>query len=519
MNKKIFNKRMVIGWVLVFIFNLSPFTSVQAQMQAMFGYSKFCLVDRQQPYIETYLQFDAWTMEFVPVDGGYRAEAQVTLVLRQLDSVCFVKKYDLGSPVVPDLNGLDFSFLDVQRFSVTNGVYTLDITLRDKHSGNEPVSTSEKIVIGYNNRQPSLSSLLLLASVKPTEKENILSRGGYDMEPYVSDFIPEQVTQLDFYYEIYDMDRYFNAMGPTREPMLTVAYIEEMETGRRLEDKQVMARREVAPAVAVLGAIDIATLPSGNYNLVCEVRDRNNNLLLFSKLPFFRSNPEVKGGAMGDYATSFAGKITDESLLNLYLDALYPLASETEKSAVAELVKRPGLAEKQEFLYHFWSLRNALAPEAEWLKYKERIDYVQEHFSYPLTRGIMTDRGRVYLQYGAPDYVRDEKNFAIMGHSSSMEKLSTNISDLGNKTYEGDGVGVGQVFYLPYQLWRYNRISGDAENRVFIFWDEHRSGNYLLLHSNARGEVQEADWERRLSRQQIPEGEIGEVGRQFNRGY
>lgn len=490
----------------------------QAQMQALFGYSEFFLTDQAQPYVETYLQFDAWTMHFKPVDGGYRADAEVTLVLRQQDSVCYVKKYDLSSPTVSDLGHLDFSFLDVQRFSVANGVYNLDITLRDKGSEAPATAVSEKLVVDYSKRQPTLSSLLLLASINPTRKENILSRGGYDMEPYVSDFMPEQVKRLDFYYEVYDLDRYYAATWK-REAVLAVAYVEELETGMRLESTQTVLRRQVAATVPVLGSIDIASLPSGNYNLVCEVRDRANNLLLYGKLPFFRSNPGVKGAEMGDYASSFAGKITDEAQLSLYLDALYPLASETEKSAVAELVKRPGLAEKQEFLYHFWTLRNAMAPEAEWLKYKERIDFVQEHYSYPKTRGIMTDRGRVYLTYGPPDFVRDEKNFAIVGHTTSRENRSTTLTDLGNRTYEGDGVGVGQVFYLPYQLWRYNRISGDAENRVFIFWDEHRSGNYQLLHSNARGEVQEADWERRLSRQQIPEGEVGEVGRQFSRGY
>ncbi|MBQ8703947.1 MAG: GWxTD domain-containing protein [Bacteroidales bacterium] len=507
-------KKMIVMLALL----LATGGAVRAQMQAMFGYSKFFLTEKGQPYVETYLQFDAWTMQFRAVEGGYRADAEVTLVLRQQDSVCYVKKYDLSSPTVADLEHLDFSFLDVQRFSVGNGIYTLDMTLRDKGSEAPASTVSEKLVVNYSGRQPSLSSLLLLASMKPTQKENILSRGGYDMEPYVSDFMPEQVKQLQFYYEVYDIDGYF-PKASSGEAVLTVAYIEELETGRRVEGSQVVQRRQVATTMAVPGSLDISGLPSGNYNLVCEVRDRNNNLLLYSKLPFFRSNPEVKGVEMGDYATSFAGKITDESLMNLYLDALYPLASETEKGAVAGLVRRPGLAEKQEFLYHFWTLRNPMSPEAEWLKYKERIDYVQAHYSYPMTRGIMTDRGRVYLTYGAPDFIRDEKNFAIVGHSTSRENRSSTITDLGNRTYEGDGVGVGQVFYLPYQLWRYNRISGDAENRVFIFWDEHRSGNYQLLHSNARGEVHEADWERRLSRQQIPEGEVGEVGRQFNRGY
>jgi len=496
------------------ILMLAVGVSSQAQMQAMFGYSTFCLTDRQQPYIETYLQFDAWTMQFVPVDGGYRASAEVTLVLRQQDSVVYMKKYDLASPTVPDLEHLDFSFLDVQRFTVDNGLYTLEVLLRDKAVNTEPSGISEKLVVNYSQKNPSMSSLQIMASIKPTEKENVLSRGGYDMEPYVSDFVPEKMTQLHYYYELYNIDK---EVG--QNAVLTVAYLEELETGRRIEDGQSVSRKKSASVIPVVGTVDIASLPSGNYNLVCEVRNRANQLMLYKKMPFYRSNPSVKGQELGDYATSFAARITDEELMNLYLDALYPLASETEKSTAAALVRQPGLEEKQSFFYRFWSLRNAMAPEAEWLKYKERIDYVQEHFSYPLTRGIMTDRGRVYLQYGPPDFVRDEKNLGIMGHSTAMNKQSGSISDIGNKSFEGDGVGAAQVFYLPYQLWRYNRLSGDDQNRVFIFWDEHRSGNYTLLHSNARGEVQEADWERRLSRQQIPEGEIGEVGRQFNRGY
>jgi hypothetical protein len=75
------------------------------------------------------------------------------------------------------------------------------------------------------------------------------------------------------------------------------------------------------------------------------------------------------------------------------------------------------------------------------------------------------------------------------------------------------------VFYLPYQLWRYNNLPNDEPERVFLFWDEHRSGYYTLLNSNVRGEIQEAGWERRLCRNQLDENVIGEVGLQFERGY
>lgn len=488
-------------------------------MQAIFGYSTFYLTEQQQPYMETYLQFDAWTMQFVEVEPGvYRASAEVTIMLSQQDSVCYVKKYDLGSPTVASLDELDFSFLDVQRFSVNNGIYDLTLSLRDKGTEAPLSRVTEKLVVNYDSRQPSMSSLQLMASATPTVNENILSRGGYDMEPYVSDFVPEQVEQLNYYFEVYNINQEIG-----RQPFLVVAYVEDQQTGRHYEGLQQVSRKYAAQSVPVYGSLDIKELPSGNYNLVVEMRNRENQTMLYKKVSFYRSNPGVKGKEVSDYAATFAGRYNDEEALNTYLDALYPVASAMEISVARELVRRPALAEKQAFLYRFWQARNAMDPEGEWLKYKERIDYVQEHFSYPRTRGIQTDRGRVYLQYGPPDFIRDEKNYVSANRIGNNDSYTPDLMVLGNSQENSSplysGSSQGHVFYLPYQLWRYNKLDTDDPNRVFLFWDEHRSGYYTLLNSNARGEVQDPGWERRLCRQQLNEGVVGEVGEQFNRGY
>ena len=494
--------------------------NVQAQMQALFGYSTFYLPQEDRPYMETYLQVDAWTVGFVQQPSGvYKATVEVTLVARQQDSVVYAKKYELGSPTVGSLDELDFSFLDVQRFSLPNGIYDIELSLRDLSiEDGVPARVSEKVVVNYDRRHPMISSLQPMAEATPTVGEGtILSRGGYDMEPYVSDFYPEQVEQMNFYYEVYNIEQ---EVG--RKPFLAMAYIERAETGSRLDGMQVVSRKNSAPLVPVYGSMDIKELPSGNYNLVVELRNRDNQTMMYKKVMFYRSNPGVKAKEMSDFATTFAGKYTDEPQLNIYLDGLYPIASEMEKEVSRELIKRPGLEEKQAFLYRFWTARDAMAPEAAWLQYKERIDYVQEHFSYPRTPGIHTDRGRVYLQYGPPDFVRDEKNYVGANKIGSNQIQSFNDMQMGTNQAPTDGLAgtsQGHVYYLPYQLWRYNKLETDDPNRVFLFWDEHRSGYYTLLNSNARGEVQEVGWERRLCRQQLPEDAVGEVGEQFLRGY
>ena len=51
-----------------------PVFATGKQLSAMFGYSVFYLPDSDQPYVETYLNFDAWSLNFEK-DGqsGYRA--------------------------------------------------------------------------------------------------------------------------------------------------------------------------------------------------------------------------------------------------------------------------------------------------------------------------------------------------------------------------------------------------------------------------------------------------------------
>ena len=587
-------------------------------MQALFGYSTFYLPSEDRPYMETYLQFDAWTMQFVQQSSGvYKATVEVTLVVRQGDSVCVLKKYDLNSPTVASLDELDFSFIDVQRFSLGNGVYSLELTLRDKGSEAPAAVVNEKVVINYDREHPVISSLQPMSEVTPTVKQNMLSRGGYDMEPYISDYYPQQVEELKFYYEVYNIDKEIG-----HKPFVAMAYIEQYETGTRFEEMQHVARKNSAAVVPVFGSIDISNLPSGNYNLVVELRNRENQTMLYRKLTFYRSNPGVKGQGISDFATTFAGKYTDEDQLNTYIDALWAVASEMERNVAKDIIRHVGLEEKQAFLYRFWATRNPMAPEAEWLKYKERVDYVQSHFSYPrladkplypqvlscekeasdwnitlsvdpidalvkgenynvyvlndtkewekignikvmsvladagravcevkrgddaivkavksstglrlvsntnYTPGIHTDRGRVYLQYGPPDFIRDEKNYVsanCLGEGGAHTSDIANNAVQASQPYVPDGMyqgnSQGHIYYLPYQLWRYNKLATDDQNRVFLFWDEHRSGYYTLLNSNARGEVQDPMWERRLSRQQLGENVLGEVGEQFNRGY
>ena len=493
----------------------APLFASGKQLSAMFGFSVFYLPETNQPYVETYLNFDAWSLNFV-ADGnsGYRATVEITIVARRDDTVAYVKKYDLHSPFTDNPESTGFTFFDLQRFGLANGIYDLELTLRDKASDNEPLTVQDKLVVFYADQKPSMSNIQLMASATPTETPNMLSRSGYDMVPFIDDFVPAEITHLHPYFELYNLEK---EIGNT--PFVVNTYVEQKENGRRIPNIGQMTRHNPSKYnTPVYSDMDISNLPSGNYIVWVEVQDMQGEPIFKQSVTIMRSNPKVEDVTIGEteVATSFVALITDEKKLDYYIDALYPISSIYELNTAKKLLSQASLSEKQDFFYRFWKARDPLDPAGKWQTYLTNLTYVEEHFTYPLTPGYRTDMGRVYLQYGPPSFVRNEKNFVgALG-------VHRNTAEVQNMNSYGEGENLadqGHIYYLPYQIWRYNQIPGDYENRVFLFWDEFRGGYYKLLNSNARGEVRTAGWERMLSRNTMDEGSIGEVGMQFNRGF
>lgn len=485
-----------ISLILLTLLLATASQAAEKSLTALFGYSAFYLPESNQPYVETYLSFNAWSLNLVQDESGqYRATVEVTIMVSRDDTVAFVKKYDLHSPYTSSPEANNFTFFDLQRFGLANGIYNMQLTLRDKASDQPPYVFNDKLVVYFPNDAPSMSNIQLMASATPTVETNMLSRNGYDMVPYISDYIPASVKELHPYIEVYNLDKELGSATYS-----VYFSIEQKETGMRIAAYDTFIRKDKAKKNdPVYGNIDISMLPSGNYNLLAEVRNLKGHALMRKKMSFQRSNPNITDDALTEehVATSFVALITNEEKLSYYIRALYPISSPSEVDAANHILKESSMAEKQVFFYRFWLNRDMLDPEGKWNEYLTRLNYVDETYSYPKTPGYMTDRGRVYLQYGPPSFIRDEKNF--------VGALNTD--------------GLGQIHYLPYQLWRYNRLENDYPNRVFLFWDEFRSGYYRILNSNVRGELITPNWERMLSQNQLEEDVIGEVGEQFERGF
>ena len=131
------------------------------------------------------------------------------------------------------------------------------------------------------------------------------------------------------------------------------------------------------------------------------------------------------------------------------------------------------------------------APETAFKEYMERVNLVHVMFASGMGYGFETDRGRIYLRYGAPHDV-------------------VSVED--------------EPSAPPYEIWIYYEFPLPGQNNVkFLFYSPELANSYELLHSTCENEINNPAWEQILYRDALSETTSGDfiearpVGPGFNR--
>ena len=139
-------------------------------------------------------------------------------------------------------------------------------------------------------------------------------------------------------------------------------------------------------------------------------------------------------------------------------DVVYIITPE-EKAAFKQLSNDE---ERDQFIEQFW-LRRDPTPDTPENEYKEehyrRIAYANEHFAAGLP-GWKTDRGRIYIIWGAPDQIESHPT--------------------GGTYDRPQEEGGGTTTTYPYEDWRYRYLEGVGQNVELEFVDPCSCGDYHL---------------------------------------
>ena len=416
------------------------------------------------PYVENAIAIEnrsATYKEFEP--GKFKATVEITTMFRPYgDSlVCNLSKIALDSPVVTDTANLDGAFIDQQRFSLPNGEYEMEISITDMNSGEALPSTTVTVSLDFKEGIPSISDILLFDSYAKADQLSACTKSGCDFLPRVYPFYGQSEDKLKFYAELYNSDQLYD-----EGKYLVNYYIETVESSNQMKDYSFSKRFDVGQVNILLNTIDIKDLPSGNYYLVVEMRDRSNALICSNSCFFQRSNPSV-GFDTGDLAgvnvaNTFVSQITEIDTLRKYIRYLDPICTEMERDYSSNLVRTDDMTTMQQFLFNFWSTRSPMNPKQGFDDYLAAVRRVNMSFKTSSYPGYRTDRGYVFLKYGQPDKIMESPN---------------------------------EPGAYPYEIWHYYTVA-NQRNKRFVFMSKDSAANdYQLIHSDVVGEINNPRWQ------------------------
>ncbi len=451
--------------ILLLLFLLST-SMLSSAFSPVVNYAIFSTPEHKS-YVETYLLVPSKDVKFVAVDEGkFQATIEVTILFKQEEKIVQFDKYLLHSPLIEDLKALNFNLTDLKRNALEDGTYTLDILFRDTNQIEKEARYNKTIEVGFEKDKIAISDIMLIDSYekKNTEEGTIYTKNGYNLYPNVLNYFGNSVNKLSFYAEIYHTEK------ALEEPDFLVVYSIRLSNNNNkiVQNLRSFKKKKAAPVNIAFSEFDINELPSGNYNLIIEVRDKKNKLLA-AKAVFFQRSKKAAEYSLSDIHqidihNSFVAALTDEEA-DYYLRSIAPIGDRQTKDYIQNLAegKNPDL--QRRFIFNFWTQKYPFDADEQFEHYQAQIRKVEDLYGSQIFDGFETDRGRVYLQHGPPNDIAD---------------------------------GANEPGAAPYQIWQYYQL-GNQSNVQFVFYNPNFADNdYELIHSTARGELRDDRWQMRV---------------------
>lgn len=381
--------------------------------------------------------------------GFQQAKVDALTLILQDGKIVDFRKTQVTSPDRADT--LQGDFIHREQFLLKPGAYELSVELHDANLADTARTfVHVPLVIGDRQNKVSISDILFTMP------------GAHNTTPvpFPGSYFPPATTKLGYYAEIYGTPRAFGLHGP----FLSVVQIESYESGKVIGNFRFVQRLTADTVVQSSSFFGIEALPSGNYLLALEVRDRNDSLIARRAQFFQRNNPityDPTDMVAGELGNNFTDAFTNQDSLAEYLNSMRPIADELERKMIDDRWKdrKPDLM--RQLMYTFWYNRSPSDPKTAWERYNQAVIYANKKFGCRNMRGYQSDQGYIYLRYGAPNTVVDRAN---------------------------------ETTAVPYMIWHFYR-AGKYTDRRFVFYQPERSTTcWTLLSSDMPGELNNSRW-------------------------
>lgn len=427
-----------------------------------FDYAQF-EYDTSSNFVEFYYSFNQSSLTINHTDTLKYTQGILHVTIEDtLTGELKIDKDWLISYAVNDSLNTNKSLIGIIGFVLNEGTYKCDIIGRDAvDSGRKRIITEVLNVKPFFDLRFSISDIQLASNIIQGSKNtsSIFYKNTLEVMPIPIAIFGEKQPVLFYYTELY------NLANSNSENLLQLNKKVFNSRGQIVNSHSKLVGRSLDSRVEI-NTVMTYKLPTDTYTLVLSLIDSAANYGVSSAKKFFIYNPTVAyvdtfpKPESGLVAGMF-GVMSMEELDDFYAKSKY-IASEPEIEKYEAITSENA---KSKFLTDFWKARDKDPSDEnnQYLKdYIRRIKESNIRFKSISRPGWKTDRGRIYMIYGAPSEIDRYPN---------------------------------QTESRPYEIWNYNEIEGGVE---FVFGDVTGFSDYQLLHSTKRGEMRDDRWQRRI---------------------
>jgi GWxTD domain-containing protein len=420
-------------------------------------------------YVEIYMQFVSSSIKYESKTDGLQGKVAIRLNVSQRDSSFFSDVYILESPLMKD--SIVEDFYDVVRFAIKPGKYDFKIELSDVvNEKSKAIKAESELVVKDLSKNISISDLEIAEFARKSNENSNFTKSGLYILPRLTNYYPSELSKIPVYFEVYNSNQLSDSIFIIKQ------LVRNTETLEELFDFEYFSKHTKAAVVPIVRGVEIANLPTGKYELIFSILDRSKKEYFSQSYTFERTNILDQNLNLDNLVLdpAFQNSITDDSL-DFYLESLIPIAKQSEILNIISSLKTKNKEVARKHIQGFWVKTSPTKPYDAWISYKQQVQFVQKLYSNNFQDGYETDRGRVYLKYGAPTNV-------VQKETSPSE--------------------------YPYEIWQYNKIERFS-NKRFIFYNPDLVNNtYRLLHSDMLGEVKNQGWQAALSKRNTVNGSV-----------
>lgn len=420
-----------------------------------------------EPYVELYALLIGGSLKYNQnANGKYQANCLVDVRFAQGGKAVHrdlfrVVGQELASPnKAPDL-------IEQRRYALANGMYDLTLEIKDLADSTNTFFYTTFVEVRFETGVPSLSDIEIISGHQRAKEEDQFSKNGLQIFPKGIHYYPNRDSMLKFYAEAY---------FPTKADSfyLVKYFITNNKVSKEPFNKlSVTKKAQPKPASPLIGAINIKSIPSGNYYFYLELTDKQGNVLASKMAAIQRNNPisvpKLENFVDLQQLDKWVDTLSDAQVERACA-ALIPSVEKNYERALKDVLNGRKVREQKQFLQTYWKNKDPLYFLEAYQEYMELVAIAEEKFGYNLRKGYTTDRGYVFLRHGQPNYVnRREDDF--------------------NR--------------YPYEVWEYHDFKPNQQNAVFVFACKSMIPNdYRQIHSSAQGETSNPNWRNDILRVQ-----------------